>query len=68
MVASTGVGPRLMFDLDDPYWERYFGKDGKGKISEAELGLIFGVRHTPLTRRTRGNQLTFSFLCPICSR
>ena len=46
MVASTGVGPRLMFDLDDPYWERYFGKDGKGKISEAELGLIFGVRTT----------------------
>jgi solute carrier family 25 aspartate/glutamate transporter 12/13 len=46
VVASTGVGPRLMFDLDDPYWERYFGKDGKGKISEAELGLIFGVRHT----------------------
>jgi solute carrier family 25 aspartate/glutamate transporter 12/13 len=42
VVASTGVGPRLMFDLDDPYWERYFGKDGKGKISEAELGLIFG--------------------------
>jgi hypothetical protein len=38
-----------MFDLDDPYWERYFGKDGKGKISEAELGLIFGVRHTPHT-------------------
>jgi len=43
VMAATGVGPRLVFDLDDPYWERFFGKDGKGTISEVDLGHLFVV-------------------------
>jgi solute carrier family 25 aspartate/glutamate transporter 12/13 len=37
VVAATGVGPRLVFDFDGVYWERFFGSDGKQRIAEGQL-------------------------------